>query len=287
MSSSRAQIVVVDESSMRPSVYRPKIASYIRGLWRRRHFIVEEARGKQASANVDLLLGRIWNILNPLLDAAMYGVIFGLLLKTSKGIDNFIGYLVIGLIFFGFMSQGLRNGDMLLQKSRGMLNSFIFPRASLPIAVAVKALLENITPAVVALLFGIGFQLSQPVHISILAVVPIYILIHIFAAGLTLIVARITAFMPDIGALLKVVNRAWFYSSGVFFSVSRFAPNDTVRQILELNPAFQFLLAVRNSALYGEVPDLSHWCYMIVVSVLFFAIGLLFFWRAEARYGKI
>ena len=281
------EIVHIDSVGLHPVSFRPRFTRYLSDLWGRRYFIWEEAKGKSSTTNRELILGRAWNVINPLLNSAMYGLIFGLLLKTSRGIENFIGYLIIGLVFFGFMRQGLTAGAGLIQSSRGLVSSFSFPRAALAVSVTTKNFLQNITPGLVAICFGLAFQFPDVVKPTAILVVPLYFLIHLFACGLTLIVARMTAFIPDLKSLLNLVSRAWFYTSGVFFSFDRFTTNASVQQVLELNPAFQYLKAVRGVVLYGEVPTLKAWAYMASCALLCLGFGLVYFWRAEARYPNV
>ena len=234
-----------------------------------------------------MLLGRAWEILDPLLNAAMYGIIFGLLMRTSHGIENFVGYLIIGLVFFGYLSAGLNGGSGLIQSSKAMINSFTFPRAALAFSVTSKNFIANLRPAIVSILFALLFQLDNFWHWSIICVVPLYMLMHVFACGVTLIVARLTAFVPDLRALIRFVVRAWFYTSGIFFSVDRFATGPISSAALKLNPAYQFLDAVRGSVLYGDFPPINQWLYLLAVSLGIITVGLVFFWRAEARYINV
>jgi len=279
--------VFVQDESLHPVSERPALFVYLRQLWGRRQFIWEESRGKTSTSHRDMLLGRAWNVLNPLLDAAMYGVIFGFMLNTSKGIENFIGYLVLGLIFFGFMSKGMSGAGGLIQANKSFIGSFSFPRASLVVSFALRSFLENIVPGLVAIVFGLALQWRTGFEWTIVAVVPLFVMIHIFSCGISFLVARLTAFIPDFRAFIKVLVRAWFYSSGIFFSLDRLTTNTTIQEILMLNPAFQFLKAVRGSVLYGSFPSFAQWAYLLVWSIGLFTIGLFFFWRAEARYINV
>lgn len=279
--------VIVDASKLRPLHSRPKFFSYLAGIWHRRHFIIADARGRSFQSQRDMVLGRLWLVLSPLLDAAMYGILFGLLLRTSRGIENFIGYLVIGIIFFGFIQGGLTTGSGMIRDSRSMISAFSFPRASIPIARITRQFLDNSLPALVALCVALAFQWGNPPGWEMLLVIPLYVLIHTFALGLTFIVARLTAFLPDLRSLVPVAGRAWFYVSGVFFSIERFATNPTIQDIMVANPAYQFLQAVRGVVLYQTVPMLETWLTLCAWSFGLLIIGLIFFWQAEERYINV
>lgn len=279
--------IFVQDEDLYPVSIRPRLKDYIRQLWSRRQFIWEDARGKTSTSNRDMLLGRMWNILNPLLDAAMYGVIFGFMLNTSKGIENFIGYLVIGLIFFGFMSKGMSGAGGLIQANKNFISSFSFPRASLVVSFSLRNFLQNILPALVAISFGLILQWRIGFEWTIVAAVPLFLLIHIFSCGVSFIVARVTAFIPDFRALIKILVRAWFYSSGIFFSLDRLTTNTSIQELLMLNPAYQFLDAIRGAVLYGDFPSVMQWGYLTLWSAGLLIVGLVFFWQAEARYINV
>ncbi|AIK84093.1 ABC transporter permease [Corynebacterium glutamicum] len=279
--------LIVDASKLHPLHSRPKFLTYLAGIWNRRHFIIADARGRSFQSQRDMVLGRLWLVLSPLLDAAMYGVLFGLLLRTSRGIENFIGFLIIGVIFFGFIQGGLTAGSGMIRESRSMIAAFSFPRASIPIARLTRQFLDNSLPALVATIVGLSFQWGNPPGWEMLLVIPLYILIHVFALGLTFIVARCTAFLPDLRSLVPVAGRAWFYVSGVFFSIERFATNPTVQDIMVANPAYQFLQAVRGVVLYQTVPTLETWLTLCAWSFGLLIIGLVYFWQAEERYVNV
>src|SRR5262249_20928124 len=76
---------------------RPSIPKYIRQLWAYRHFITAYATGRLVAQFSEARLGRIWQVLNPLTNAAVYFLIFGVVLNTRHGIPNFIAYLCTGV----------------------------------------------------------------------------------------------------------------------------------------------------------------------------------------------
>lgn len=279
--------VYVDDNEFLKLHNRPGLASYIKALWGRRFFIYADARGKAFQTNRDYYLGKFWLIASPLLDAAMYGVIFGLLLQTSRGIDNFIGYLIIGVIFFSFLSKYLNSGTNLIRSSKNMITAFQFPRASLVLSQSIRMFLDSILPALVAIVAALAMQLDQLPSFKILWVIPAFLLIHIFGTGLMFLVTRLCFQIADVEALIRIVQRAWFYGSGVFFSIERFATHPTVQEIMLANPAYQFLMVVRNATIYDTGPSLGTIGYLVAVSFGTLIVGFIYFWRGEESYGSV
>src|SRR3712207_1301960 len=80
----------------------PSLPAYMRQLWSYRHFISAYANAKVSSALGHTRLGMLWQVLTPMINAAVYYLIFGIVLNTKGGVDNFIAYLCTGVFLFGF-----------------------------------------------------------------------------------------------------------------------------------------------------------------------------------------
>lgn len=276
--------VVVSRDGLRPIHSKEPFFAYLRSILSRRGFIVKNAHARAFQSDRNLILGRLWIVLQPFLDAAMYGFLFGYLLKMSRGIDNFIGYLFIGITFFSMMQKGLTSGFNLMRSNRGLLTAFHFPGAALVISHALRHVLDSIPPALVSVLVALMLQWGQPVHPTVLLVPILFIMVHLFSTGLLLISARICHQIPDFKFVLQFGSRFWFFTSGVFYSVERFVDQPVLLEIMLANPAYQFLTAIRSVTMWGQVPELNLWISIGLWSLLTLLIGLLFFWRGEESY---
>lgn len=279
-------ITLIDDTRLSGLSARPSMKTYLSDLWRRRHFIWYDARSRAFARGRDMYLGRAWIVIQPILDSLVYIFIFGVVLKLSRNIDLFVGYLVLGVIFFSFFNRGINAGSGLIQGSKGMISSFTFPKAALAFSVIVKQFLDNLAPAIVGLVIAMGYYRIVPSW-TIIAVIPLYILIHVFVLGAMLIVARITAFIPDMKALVSTFLRGMFFVSGVFFDIHRFDSNETLQQIMLANPVFQFLTAIREASIYKTFPPAERWAYLSVWTLALLIVGIFFFWRAEERYANV
>ncbi|HET6270377.1 MAG TPA: ABC transporter permease, partial [Arthrobacter sp.] len=76
---------------------RPGLLVYLVQLWNFREFIFYDARARVLNGTRRDRLGSLWLILTPMLNGLTYYVVFGLLLRTDRGIENFVGYLVVGV----------------------------------------------------------------------------------------------------------------------------------------------------------------------------------------------
>jgi len=280
-------LVLVDGSELHSLEARPPLPAYIVQLWQRRHFARAEARSKSFSEGRDMFLGKIWIILNPLLQVAIYALIFGMVLQISRGMENFIGFLVIGVIYFGFVSTALNSSSNLIRSSRGLISSFSFPKASLVFSAIFRQLLDNVVPVLVAVAIALAFQPTVNVNWTLTLLPVHFLLLHVFLTGCSLIIARITAFIPDFKGIVTLISRGLFFASGVFFPISRFDGHPVLMSIMQGNPVYEFLTVVRAIILEGQPGPVSMWIDIIFWSFGLLLIGLLYFWHAEARYASV
>lgn len=277
----------VDISNLVSLQARKNIVAYTRELFSRRHFILANARARALTRGQNTFLGRAWLILQPILDVAVYALIFGYVLRISRGMDNFIGFLTIGVIYLKFATGGLSGGTTIIRSSRNLIHGFNFPSAAIPISATIKQAIDHAVPAVVAVMAALLFQSHKPVSWTVFLAIPLFLLMHCFSLGCMFIVGRITAFIPDTAALVGVLNRGLFFISGVFFDLRKFDRNPEIQAVMQANPIYQFLTGVRMAVLDGEVPPMNLWLYVTAWSFGLMVLGYLFFWQAEERYTSV
>lgn len=280
-----AQVVPVDCGGLRPVVHRPPLDEYLHLLWRRRHFVWADARARTLSESRRFLLGQAWLVLRPVLDAAVYMVIFGLVMRTSRGVENFLGYLVVGVFLFRFTSGAVNAGSKSITNGRALVRSFSFPRVALPVAEVARQVLRfvpTLAAMLVLILFvGSGARLSWR-----WLLLPLVLALQVvLVTGLVLLTARLVAKVPDLSQVISLLTRFWMYGSGVMFSFERFIDHPTVLAVVEANPMFQVLDIARDCLLYAQTPSLAAWGILTAWSVVALTGGLVFFWRGEESYG--
>ncbi|WP_164996664.1 ABC transporter permease [Actinomyces minihominis] len=263
---------------------RPGFFQYWAEVWNRRAFILADARAKAFQTTRGMLLGKIWLVVAPFLNAAIFWVIFGLLLKTSRGIDNFIGYLVIGVSFFGYMQGALTKGSQVMVSSQNLIRSFMFPRATVMISWTIRSLLDLLPVVAATMAFVVVFTPAVPTWRWVL-IIPILLIATVFVNGLAMFTASLTTSVPDLKFIWPLLGRFWFYVSGVFFSLDRFEADFWVSFIMQANPGYVFLTMSRDVLIYGTTPSLFHWVYFTVWAVGMWLFGAILFWLKEESYG--
>lgn len=275
-----------DANGLSPIGVRPGLGEYVRQLWDRRHFIWFDSQHRAATQNTRNRLGNIWLVLRPMLDAAAYYVIFGLILKTDRGLENFPAFLLIGVLMFRSTATAISSGANSLRGSRSMIKAFTFPRASIPIS--------NVLQSALTAVFTMGAMcvaiILVPPHafpqLTWLLLIPIFLLHTLVNLGITLITARIGFYFPDLSSMMSVISRFLMYGSGVMFPLSRFIEPGLVMDLVSLNPLYRIIGMTRTALIDGEVPALESWLTVLAWGIFLVTAGFIFFWRKEASYGR-
>jgi teichoic acid transport system permease protein len=267
----------------------PSLPRYIRQLWAYRHFISNYANAKQSSALGTTHLGMIWQVLTPLLNAAVYYLIFGVVLNTRGTVDNFIAYLCTGVFLFGFTQTVTQAGVQAITSQLGLIRALQFPRASLPIAIVLVELRNMI--ASMSVLILIILITGEPVTLEWLFIVPVLVLQSIFNSGLALGGARLGAKFTDIKQLIPFAMRVWMYGSAVLYPVQRFTDHlhGWKLAIIEANPLLVYIELMRHSLMEGVElagDPMLLWIQAAAWAVFMGSLGFVYFWRGEKGYGR-
>ncbi|WNI21100.1 ABC transporter permease [Streptomyces sp. ITFR-16] len=270
---------------------RPGLLEYIRQLRGRRHFIMAFSRAKLTAQYSQAKLGQLWQVATPLLNAAVYFLIFGLILGTKKGMtqDVFIPFLVTGVFVFTFTQSSVMAGVRAISGNLGLVRALHFPRASLPISFSLQQLQQLLYSMIVLVAVTVAFG-SYP-RLSWLLVVPALAMQFFFNTGLALVMARLGAKTPDLAQLMPFVMRTWMYASGVMFSIPVMLASKPawIGDVLQYNPAAIYMDLIRFAMIdgYGSENLPSHvWAVGLAWSVLVGIVGFVYFWKAEERYGR-
>ncbi len=268
---------------------RPPLFAYLKEVFKRRDFIFSLARFRIEAEHQRNRLGVGWVLLKPLLNAAVFGLVFGTLMKSRLDTPDFLEFLIIGVFLFEFFSGCLGAGSKSITSNQALVQSLPFPRMSLPISIVTQKFLQLIPTMILLTLILIA--MGHRPTVEWLLIIPLLILFYGFCLGMVLIVARLTVHVRDLANLIPFFTRFIFYTTGIFFSFDvRFADQPRLLEIVQYQPIYAILTLGRSifldsSPMYEMNPTLWWIIGAWTVGILLF--GVIFFWRAEERYGRV
>jgi teichoic acid transport system permease protein len=304
---------------LRPSSSRPGLACYLRKVWERRHFILAYATARNVSMYTEARLGQLWQVLTPLLNSAVYYLIFGVLFKANRGISNYTAYLVTGVFIFAFTERSIVVGSTVMRANITLIRALHFPRACLPLAYVLVEFQQLLLSMVV--LFAIVLGTGEPLTWYWLLLIPALLMQATFNIGAALIMARVGAGAQDISQLVPFLLRVWRYFCGVMYSIASLPASlpEWAKNVLSFNPAAVYISLTRYAimatfradapgaqpynaarcAIFNakKIPSLQAYCHPEISvgqlwlagtgwAVITLVAGVLYFWQAETTYGR-
>lgn len=270
-----------------PSGARPPLHAYVRQIWSQRDFILNFATAQTIASYAHAKLGQVWQLLTPLLNAAVYYLVFGKIMHTNRGVGHFMGYLVTGIFIFTYTQTAVLSGSHSINSRLDLIRAVHFPRACLPLAFTIAQLQQLFVS--VAVFMVVDVVDGAPPSWHWLQLIPALGLLTIFNAGLALFVARVGARQPDFNQLLPFLVRTWMYCSGVMYSISSEVEkhSEWLKTIFYINPLALFMEVAR-TAMGVPANSLPSGCWLQLTawSLVFGIGGFVFFWQSEDQYGR-
>jgi len=263
---------------------RPQFRQYLRETWQRRRFAFTLASYRLVGGLLRNRLGVLWLVLKPLAMATIYGVIFGGLLSSAARPTDWVPYVVSGVFIFEFFTGCVGSGSKSITSNTKLVQSLSFPRILLPISVVIEQALSMIPIllllCIVLLVFGV------PISVTWLLVIPIMLLMAVFNLGVVLILARLSVWTRDVQQMVPIANRVLFYVSSIFYQVDEvFADAPVLLTIAHLVPTYDFIALVRSVMLVDHPVSTVAAVAAPIWALLAISVGVVYFWRAEMRYG--
>ncbi len=279
---------LVKRYGLTPAVERPTLPAYVGQIWSRRHFILAYSRARLTALYASARLGQVWHVLTPLLNVAVYWLIFGYLLQRTDGTgDNYIAFLTVGVFVFTYTRESIATGTWSISNRIEMVRALHFPRACLPISSTLIQLQQLLLS--MGVVGAIVLATGEPLTMRWLLLVPALLLQTVFNLGFSMLMARVGARNHDIGELVPFILRTWMYLCGVFYSVSKVADHapGPIRILMEANPGALYIELARHALLQGFGHTTPHiWILSAAWAGLALVAGLTVCWQAEHTYGR-
>lgn len=274
--------VATPSEGLRPAAQTASLSVYLKELRQRRDYVTHVAASELRAQRVTTVLGNVWHLLNPALQIGVYYVIFGLVLETSRGVDNFISFLAIGIFVFSFTQRATMVGARSVVGNLALIRSFAFPRLLLPITTTAVEVLAYLPAMLVALAITVMSGGSPRWSWLVLpALIPLQAM---FNAGLAFIAARATFLLRDVDQILPFLFRLVFYGSGVLFLVDAYV-HSKHRWMFIGNPIYCFIDLYR-WAILGLETDLATLLSALIWSMTAFVVGFVWFRAGERSFGR-
>lgn len=279
--------------------------STVRQLWQRRALIKALTASNLKQSHRNTLLGSMWWVLDPLMMTAVYTIVVGVILNRGQAHDPYPAFLMAGLIAWKSFASTLSFSTNAISASDGLIKSFAFPRAVIPISLVLSnTVLFSFSLLVLLGLCGF-YQFivgKETIHLgwTLLLIPAVTAVQFVITLGWTLLISCFGVFFRDLGNILTHLLRVgWYLSPGLYSTAEGLglAPGveyaglasvdfTRFRSIFVLNPFVHVIEGYRAVILDGQTPDWLGLAAAGAFGLLSVVVGLKVFQSKERRFAK-
>jgi ABC-type polysaccharide/polyol phosphate export permease len=235
------------------------------------------------------VLGWLWSLLNPLVQMAIFSVIFLVVfvqpapVGDPSGIENFPLYFLCGFIPFNFFAVSVATSIGAMQSGAQLVKKVAFPHEHLVFAVVVaQGITVLIELSVLSVALLVAGNMVLPWLVPTLAIMA---LLAMATSGVALAVAAMNVFFHDVAYLWTIVSQLLFYSTPIIWNPAS-VDNRAMTIIAEYGPTGAFITALHDTLYDLRMPDLGQWGLMLAYSLTVFAIGAWVFGRLSPKFAE-
>jgi lipopolysaccharide transport system permease protein len=228
-------------------------------------------------------LGLIWVVLQPLIAAGIFAVVFGRVAGLNSGGVPYVVFSYAGLLCWTAFSTLMTKASGSLVSNSALVSKVYFPRMLLPLSVIAGTLLDFLVALVLmaVLLAATGTAPGLP-----LIFLPCWlVLVLALATGFSLMMASLAVRFRDITYILPVLIQFLLYASPVAYSLS--AVPHSLRLFFLANPLTGVLEAFRWSLLGTGHLHWAYTAYSAGFAVAILVLGGAVFVRMERNFADV
>jgi lipopolysaccharide transport system permease protein len=255
----------------------------LRELWRFRELLYFLAWRDIKVKYKQSLLGVGWVVLRPVITMIVFSLLFGRLGKfPSEGVPYPI-FVFLGLLPWTYFASSLSMSSASLVGGANLISKIYFPRLLIPLSSAISELLDLLVSMAVLVLMMFYYRIMPQPGILLVPFLMLGIFITVLGPGILL--SAINVKYHDVRYVVPFLVQLLMFMTPVIYPVT-FIP-EKYRLFMYLNPMAGPIEAFRACVL-GHVPvNVEGLAISLGVSVIMFAIGLLYFKRVERTFADV
>jgi lipopolysaccharide transport system permease protein len=257
----------------------PKVAQ----LWEGREVLYRFGARDVTLRYRQTLLGVVWVVLQPLLMAVIFTVVFQKVAKLPSGGVPGLVFVFTGLLAWNLFNGMITRASASLVSNRDLVSKVFFPRMLVPLATAYSTIVDFLVSLVflIVLLAVYGINPGFGVLLS-----PIWtLMVILLAAGVGLVASALMVRYRDVAYVVPFALQFLLYASPIAYSIT--AVPTKFRVIYNINPLTWLLQEFQWSFLHRPAPPTWEIVLSIVVPVAVFVGGAIIFEQMERGFADV
>jgi lipopolysaccharide transport system permease protein len=229
-------------------------------------------------------IGAAWVVLQPLLTAAIFTIVFGKFAGLEAGGVPYSLLTFTALLPWLLFANALVTSTKSIVENQALVTKVYVPRIFLPVAPVLSGLVDFAIGTVFLIAMLIWYKRVPPAHVW---TVPFFLLFAVLTAvAVTLWLSALNVKYRDVQYTVPFLVQAWFFATPVAYSALVFPAQ--YRMWLGINPMAGVVQGFRWAILGEEAGQVGHLMLFSFGVVLVLLVGgIAYFRRVERSFADV
>jgi len=226
-------------------------------------------------------LGFLWWFFEPLMFMAVFWLVFDKVL--ARGTEDFVPFVLVGLVMWQWLRSGISHGSTSVLEAKGLIQQVRLPPVIFPL---VTLLSDSVKFGFVLGMLLVVLLFTGHAQSWTLLALPLVLLAEFaLLCALTIWLAAIIPFVPDLRFVTDNILMAMMFLSGIFYDGSVLP--EPIRTYFFLNPSAYLIQQAREVLLYQRWPEWEGLLLILGISLVLCVAGAHVLERLRRYYPKL
>lgn len=226
-------------------------------------------------------LGFFWSVLNPLANAYIFYVVFGLFMRMN--VPHFIVVLLSAMFPWQCFCNCVNEGVHTFTANSTLVKKVSFPRQAIPLVMN----LQNFVHLLLSFPIYLVFMFSEGLYPgwNWLWGVPLMLLLTLVTTyGLSLLLGSLNVFFRDLGNLVSILLQVAFFATPIMYVIS-IVPREYM-WVFKANPVAPLFICWRSMLVESRLG--TEWLLPAgEYALLFLFLGIVTFRKLQYRFAEV
>jgi lipopolysaccharide transport system permease protein len=231
------------------------------------------------------VLGPLWHVMNPILTALLFSLIFGRVVKIpTDGLPPILFYMG-GMVVWNYFTSCFFKTSNSLAGNAGLFGKVYFHRLIVPLSAVVSSLISFTIQLLIFIVMMVVFRARGSTAGPTIWIVSLPLLVILLAGyglSLGLITSALTARYRDFGQLIGFGTQMLMFATPIIYPSSTI--DQKYRWLMHLNPLATVVESFRLAFLGTGTVDARLLLTDTAVLFVFLIVGISLFTRAERTF---
>jgi lipopolysaccharide transport system permease protein len=249
------------------------------GIWQYRGFVAATVKREFKARYVGSMLGGLWAVLNPLIQIAVYTIVFAEIMRArlpgQSETFSYSIYLCAGLLPWTWFTEIVGRSTSMFLDNANIIKKSSFPRSCLPVAVFLSTALHFII--IFSLFLLVALLTGHLTWAVMLWAPPLILLMAMMGVVIGLFLGVLNVFLRDTGQIQPIILQLWFWLTPIVWPLTVIP--EQFRPWFLLNPMIPIMEGLHHIFLEPGPPDLHGLLASALFALFTLFLGVMMFRR--------